>query len=76
MKPVHEITSNLALLAQRAALLDSKWIPLADGLLMFEVREGWLLGNLNLSFEAENFTLEGRLRAHSICKAIQADGNS
>jgi hypothetical protein len=71
-----DITTNLALLAQRAALLDSKWIPLADGLSMFRIHQTWLLNNLNLDSEYLFLTIEGRVRANTICNAIRVDGNS
>ncbi len=70
------LTTEQATLAHRAAILDSRWIPLADAVTKLAVYQTWSLDNSSLSTETKMYLIEGNINSLFICEAIKAESNS
>jgi hypothetical protein len=74
-KTLATLATDNAVLANRAALLDSRWFPLAQAMSKFSTYIDWSSRGLNVG---DNWlvTIDGRIQTLFICRAIQEDSNS
>jgi hypothetical protein len=69
-------SDNSAILAHRAALMDSRWISLADSISKINQSLRWISDRGYMTNEAATFVNESLINAHFTCRAIQEDSNS
>jgi hypothetical protein len=75
LKLLASVASENAVLANRAALLDSRWVPLAQALARLSQFMNWrLLGRVKE--DSWTITIDGRIQSIYICTAIQRDANA
>ena len=72
------VTSEDSVLALRAALLDSRWVPIANAISDVAIFIVWNEG-ATLSTEGRQFRLEGEtqaVKAYNFCQALRDNRNS
>ena len=75
-KSLSTLADEQAVIANRAALLDSRWVPLAQASSKFSTYLKFrLTGNADMG-ESWLATIDGRIQTGFICRAIQANSNS
>ena len=70
---VENAAEKHAVLAQRAALLDTKWVPLAGALSVVHIDQTW--GQAN-SGNYGPYVTDSKIKVLYICKAIREESNS
>lgn len=74
-KVVENATEEHAVLAQRAALLDTKWVQLAGALSVVHIDQTWGQSYTN-SGDYGPYVTDSKIKVLYICKAIREESNS